>query len=100
VGRLEGAHGPQLCMERPCMRITTMEVSRYPGDIEEKVSELPPPLCESCPYREGGGPIRHVEVVKRYRDPPGCAKRATLPRNGLLRYISTISLRLLPGPRS
>jgi hypothetical protein len=54
-----------------------MEVIHYPDGLEERLGEGPPPLCESCPYREDGGPegrIRVVEIVlsrpvkRSYRD--------------------------------
>jgi hypothetical protein len=63
---LEAELGPTLCEERHCLRRTTMEVIRYPDGTEDRLGKEPPPLCEQCLYREGGGPIRHVEVVKRY----------------------------------
>ena len=64
--RLEGDHGPELCSEPHCLRIITTEVIRYPDGSEEYVGDPPPPMCESCPYREGGGTIRHIVVVKSY----------------------------------
>jgi len=64
VKRLEG-DGPELCDQRYCMRLTTTEVNLYPDGTEERLGEGPPPLCEHCPYREGG-PIRHIEIIKRY----------------------------------
>ena len=64
VKRLEGS-GPELCGQAYCMRFTTV-VSLYPDGTEERLGEGPPPLCDHCPYREGGGPIRHVEIIKRY----------------------------------
>jgi hypothetical protein len=65
VKKLE-RNGQELCEHRYCMRLTTTELIRYPDGTEERVGEEPPPKCASCPYREGGGLIRHVEVVKRY----------------------------------
>ena len=65
--RLEAQRGPKLCEERYCMRAPTfVEVIRFPDGSDKRLGEEPPPLCEQCPYREGGGPIRHVEVVKSY----------------------------------
>jgi hypothetical protein len=65
--RLEAQRGPKLCEERHCMRAPTfVEVIHNSDESEERLGCEPPPLCESCPYREGGGPIRHLEVVKRY----------------------------------
>jgi len=64
--KLEAAVGPQLCEARPCMRRVTTEVIVHPDGTEERLGEGPPPLCDLCPYREGGGPIRHIEIVKRY----------------------------------
>jgi hypothetical protein len=65
--RLEAQRGPELCEERYCMRAPTfVEVIRYPDGMEDRLGEGPPSLCEQCLYREGGGPIRHVEVVKTY----------------------------------
>jgi hypothetical protein len=63
--RLEG-DSPDLCAERPCVRLYTTEVIRYPDGTRERIDEGPPPKCAACPYREGGGPMRHLEVVKRY----------------------------------
>jgi hypothetical protein len=65
--RLEAERGPKLCEEHYCMRApTVVEVILHPDGTEERLGEGPPPLCDLCPYREGGGPIRHIEVVKRY----------------------------------
>ncbi len=65
--KLEGNYGPELCEERHCLRPTTfVEVIRYPDGTMSPVGDPPPPLCESCPYREGGGPIRHILVVRSY----------------------------------
>jgi hypothetical protein len=65
--KLEGHHGPKLCEERYCMWAPTfVEVVRLPDGSEERVGRKPPPLCPACPYREGGGPIRIVEIVRRY----------------------------------
>jgi hypothetical protein len=64
--RLEAERRPTLCEERHCLRRTTTEVIRYPDGTEDRLGAGPPPLCERCPYREVGGPIRHIEVVKRY----------------------------------
>ena len=49
-----------------CTRRTNTELIRYPDGIAYRIGEEPHPTCASCPYREGNGPIRHVEVVKRY----------------------------------
>jgi hypothetical protein len=59
--------GPELCEQRYCTRLVTTEVTLYPDGTADRIGEEPPPKCASCPYREGGGPIRHVEVVRRYR---------------------------------
>jgi hypothetical protein len=48
---------------------TVVEIINYPDGLEERLGEGPPHLCEPCPYREGGRPIRHVEVVKHYKRP-------------------------------
>jgi hypothetical protein len=48
------------------MRLTTTEISLYPDGTDERLGEGPPPLCGTCPYREGGGPIRHLVITKRY----------------------------------
>ena len=64
--RLEGDHGPEMCEERACTRIVTTEAIRYPDGTMSPVGDPPPPLCESCPYREGSGPIRHIVVVRSY----------------------------------
>ena len=64
--KLEGVPVPQLWEARPCVRLVTTEVILYSDGTEERIGDGPPPLCELCPYREGGGPIRHVEVLKRY----------------------------------
>jgi len=67
--KLEGHHGPKLCEERYCMWAPTfVEVVRLPDGSEERVGREPPPLCSTCPYREGTerGQIRVIEVVKRY----------------------------------
>lgn len=62
--RLEGEYGPELCEERHCMRApTVVEVLCYPDGTEERQGEEPPPLCLACPYREGGGPLRVIEVM-------------------------------------
>jgi hypothetical protein len=67
LNRLEGEYGPELCEERYCMWAPTfVEVIHYQDGTEELVGEGPPPLCTPCPYHEGGRPVRHVEVVKRY----------------------------------
>ena len=64
VTRLEG-NGQELCEQRHCMLRTIVEVICYPDGTEERVGEEPHPKCVVCPHREKG-PIRHVEVVKRY----------------------------------
>ena len=64
--KLVGDYGPELCKERACRRIVTTEVIRYPDGSEERVGEEPPELCSECPHREGGGPIRQIEVVRQY----------------------------------
>ena len=64
--KLEGALGPQLCESRTCMLVVTTEAILHPDGTKERLGEGPPPLCGTCPYLEGGGPIRHIEVVKRY----------------------------------
>jgi hypothetical protein len=61
--RLEG-DGPDLCEEAHCQRIVTTETIVYPDGTEEQIGEGLPPLCEACPYHEGGGPIRHIVVIK------------------------------------
>jgi hypothetical protein len=63
--RLEG-DGPYLCQEAYCQRIVFTETIVHPDGTEEQIGEGPPPLCEACPYREGGGPIRHIEVIKNH----------------------------------
>lgn len=63
--RLEAERGPTLCEERNCLRRITTETIRYPDGTEVRLGEGPPPLCKQCPYRDGG-PIRHVEILKRY----------------------------------
>lgn len=66
LNRLEG-DSPELCKERYCMWAPTFgEVIHYSDGSEERLGKPPPPLCEPCPHREGGDPIRYVEVVKRY----------------------------------
>jgi hypothetical protein len=70
LSRLEGEYGLEVCEKRYCMWAPIfVEVIHYPDGTEERLGEGPPPLCESCSYREGGGPggrIRMVEVMKRY----------------------------------
>jgi hypothetical protein len=46
---------------------TFLEVIHYPDGTEERVGCELPPLCPACPYREGSGPIRIVEVVRTVR---------------------------------
>jgi hypothetical protein len=69
LNRLEGEKGPELCEERYCRWAPTfVEVIYYPDSMEVRVGREPPPLCPSCPYRDGGEPgqVSLVEVVKRY----------------------------------
>jgi hypothetical protein len=65
--RLEAERGPNLCEACHCLQAPTfVEIIHYPDGSEERLGDEPSPLCQRCPYCEGGGPIRHVEVVKRY----------------------------------
>ena len=72
IARLEG-EGPELCEERPpCRGLVYTEMVRFPDGTHVRLGDPPPPLCETCPYREGreGGaprpPIRHIEVWRTY----------------------------------
>jgi hypothetical protein len=73
---LEG-DDPELCQEALCQRIVITETIVHPDGTEVQIGEGPPPLCEACPYHEGGGPIRHIEVARTRgesaikRDEPG-----------------------------
>jgi len=48
------------------MKVIFVEVVHHTDGSEETIGGPFPDLCERCPVREGRGPRRHVEVVKRY----------------------------------
>ncbi len=74
VERLRRAVGPELCAERPCRRVSTVEVVRHPDGTEERLGEPPPALCASCPERSNPKPrIRHIKVVRAYPRPDEAA---------------------------
>jgi hypothetical protein len=64
--RLENKYPEPACEKQPCRRATAFtEWERREDDTLALVKGTPPPpLCAACPYREGGGPIRHVRVVR------------------------------------
>ena len=57
---------PELCEEAHCKGVTTTETVVHPDGTIERLGKAPPAPCGPCPYRGGGGPIRHVEIVRRY----------------------------------
>ncbi len=69
VERLRRAVGPELCEERSCRRISTVEVVRHPDGTEEPASlgTPPPPLCAACPEHSNPKPrIRYIKVVRAH----------------------------------
>ncbi len=63
--RLEEDNGPELCPERYCLHIIISELIRYSDGTEVRLGDPSPPLCDSCPHRDGD-PIRRIEVVRQY----------------------------------
>ena len=67
LNRLEGHYCPELCEERHCTRPTTLvEVVSYPDGTEERVDTQPPPLCQTCPDRDGER-SRRIRVIEVHR---------------------------------
>ena len=76
LSRLEGdeaglcAGGASACQRQP---VETIMVTRIIYEDGSEDWQRPPraeksePLCEFCPYREGGLPIRTIEVVRSVR---------------------------------
>jgi hypothetical protein len=62
--KLEAEYGPELCVERFCLRLVTTELILHPDGRKERIGDPPPELCASCPERSSPTPrVRHVVVV-------------------------------------